>query len=634
MAQVTVQAPGIAESLYRMGYTDLVSVERGGKRPALLESGSWKGYSWNTEVDVLFAGRMDRDKSNIGIRASRFPGLDIDSDDEQLTNFVLGVAWQYLKAANAPVRRSTGNRALLMFRTEVPFKKKKLTITLPNGENHAVEMLADGQQYVIQGPHPSGSKYGFRDGSKLPLDPLDLPLVDEEMVDNFFLVLGELLAAQGISSTMATAPAGERQPIPDEISEGERSDQLIRLAGGMRRQNADYETILAALVSMNETRCFPPLDDEDVQGIARSAMRYDAEPDAIKPKATDVFQPVEVVEKPREKHEFVKTTGGEMPTMVVPEQMWLLDGMIPRSESSLLLAKPKVGKSTFARALAVAVATGQDFLGREVESGPVIYVMFPNEGSKREAKTEFGRLGLYDHELASNLHFWYDPPPDMTKDEMILDLAMDAAAIRPTLIVIDTLQGIVQAKDLNDYSGVHRALKPLGRIAQASGSHLMYLHHEPKGQRNEYADPIEAALGSTALGGSVDAAMRIVRDEEEHQTRYLAVRGREGIEFAPHVLGVDPDTHIPFLGAEATSHRNSGLQNEVLTAFREIQGEAKAGDIRAITGHKTKTVYEALKALVDQGAVIRTGNGSTTRYQLANPHDVFKPEEVEGPDAE
>ena len=41
---------------------------------------------------------------------------------------------------------------------------------------------------------------------------------------------------------------------------------------------------------------------------------------------------------------------------------------------SVFAAKPKVGKSTFARNLAMAVARGNPFLGRNTAKGPVVYL--------------------------------------------------------------------------------------------------------------------------------------------------------------------------------------------------------------------------------------------------------------------
>ena len=46
---------------------------------------------------------------------------------------------------------------------------------------------------------------------------------------------------------------------------------------------------------------------------------------------------------------------------------WLVDGLLPIGGLSLLVAKPKAGRSTLARNLVLAVAQGQDFLGKPIQ---------------------------------------------------------------------------------------------------------------------------------------------------------------------------------------------------------------------------------------------------------------------------
>jgi len=77
-----------------------------------------------------------------------------------------------------------------------------------------------------------------------------------------------------------------REPGSDDdaISEGRRHDDLLRMAGAMRRVGAEEREILAALRAANETRCKPPLDESEVAALARDvARRY--KPDAVEPPA-------------------------------------------------------------------------------------------------------------------------------------------------------------------------------------------------------------------------------------------------------------------------------------------------------------------------------------------------------------
>ncbi len=68
----------------------------------------------------------------------------------------------------------------------------------------------------------------------------------------------------------------KQQISPDQtIQSGGRNNRLTALAGAMRRQGADQETILTALIAENENHCSPPLPREEVKSIAQSVARYE-----------------------------------------------------------------------------------------------------------------------------------------------------------------------------------------------------------------------------------------------------------------------------------------------------------------------------------------------------------------------
>jgi putative DNA primase/helicase len=66
---------------------------------------------------------------------------------------------------------------------------------------------------------------------------------------------------------------------PGTIPEGARNQTLTSLAGTMRRRTFGYEAILQALLAENQERCEPPLQDEEVERIARSVARYEPAPE-------------------------------------------------------------------------------------------------------------------------------------------------------------------------------------------------------------------------------------------------------------------------------------------------------------------------------------------------------------------
>jgi len=78
------------------------------------------------------------------------PGLDIDSLNEHIVAKVKELAWEVL--GPAPVRIGKAPKTLLMYRTDEPVRRMR-SRSKARRETHLIEMLGDGQQYLIHGIH-------------------------------------------------------------------------------------------------------------------------------------------------------------------------------------------------------------------------------------------------------------------------------------------------------------------------------------------------------------------------------------------------------------------------------------------------------------------------------------------------
>jgi primase-like protein len=67
---------------------------------------------------------------------------------------------------------------------------------------------------------------------------------------------------------------GQRVVRAERIPKGERNGTLASMAGRMRRAGMSQPEIEAALLKMNESRCDPPLSQDEVLRIAQSISRY------------------------------------------------------------------------------------------------------------------------------------------------------------------------------------------------------------------------------------------------------------------------------------------------------------------------------------------------------------------------
>lgn len=625
---------GITTRLFDAGYTDLVSVmppdaeispnsridpSQRGKVPGKLGSRGWYGYKWDVDVGRDMAEAIDASGANVGIRGRNFPALDIDVENKALADLVTRLAT--VELGKAPERFSRPPRRLLMYRTDEPFKKRAAVISY-KGESHTVELLGDGQQYLIHGIHPSGARYRW-EGFKNDLE--DLTPITERDVDRFFEALAERLAPKGIEVEVIQPgrKAGGPDPVPDKIEAGARNATLTSIAGTFRARNLSRDVCLAALRDENERRCVPPLEDEEIQRIVESIYtNYAAGPSEHEIPADEEFEadPAATV-VPLGKARLIHAD--DLDKMPDREVRWVVDDLIPAHGLSLLVAKPKVGKSTLARALAVAVAAGRPFLDRDVAQGPVVYVLFKGEGLEDEIKREWRRLGRPD---GSPLYLL-----DATQVEgrqALATLAESVRNVQPRIVIVDTLQHIARVKDMNSYSEVHEKLIPIHRVAR--GAPIMLLHHSPKSEREDVAD---AALGSTALYGASEVMIRLRRDKKDPSIRYLDSQGRYG-ELEPHVLEIDPRTHEPRLVGKRTTLTHERIELDVLALVDDEGPIPQKAVFELVTG-KTDYIKSALRRLVQQGsirAVPDTGVRGRPLLYEATSTDEFTPEPAVPPE--
>jgi len=162
-----------------------------GKRPRITE--------WQTKLNVSPAeitswGRW----RGTGVLAGPTPGFDADIKDPEAAEAVEElIRKQFDGRGEILVRFGEAPKRLFPFRTETPFAKIRVEFKAPNGAEHAVEMLGDGQQFAVAGTHPDTKQpYSWHaDRTPWTVPRSELPEIDEAeartLVDNITEMLQE-----------------------------------------------------------------------------------------------------------------------------------------------------------------------------------------------------------------------------------------------------------------------------------------------------------------------------------------------------------------------------------------------------------------------------------------------------------
>lgn len=284
---------------------------------------------------------------------------------------------------------------------------------------------------------------------------------------------------------------------------------------------------------------------------------------------------------------------------------YLVEDRIPAGSVVLFVAPPKVGKSTAARALALAVARREPWLGWKTSFGSVWLLVF--EDKRSAVKAHFRRMGATGTE-----------PIRLFIDEAPADLMPKLQALaeqeRPDLIIVDTLARLIRAKDFNDYAEITQRFEPLLKLSRSTGATLLLLHH---GSAHAHRDGLDAVLGSTAISGSVDNILLLRRDG---QARIMSSVQRIGPDLEPTIITLDSESgRLERLGTKRDADDRE-LGERMLDALRAEPEPITEAQLQTRVEGRRVDQIRVLRRLLGIGQVERCGTGgrgNPYRYAVA-----------------
>ena len=550
----------------------------------------WQNFTV-TEADLskYFYGRQQNIGVLLGKASSDLTDVDLDCDE------ALMLAPYFLPATGAIFGRRTRPRSHWLYVSPIP---SKISFIDPIKGKRLVEVLTNGQQAIFPGSaHKDTGELveWFKDGDPAHVTEPDL-----------------LRAVKRLGAATLLAHNWPR--------EGSRQDAALALAGGLLRAGRpEHETrhfieAVCEAAGDEETRervkavCYtlrklesgahatgwPTLAEIVDKRIVNRACEW-LEIQSHAPSRRDAQGP-EVnapdnggaSQKPRPR--FTLTALSDLLSEPEEDVAYVWDRTLPAGGTSICAAKPKVGKSTLARNLAVAVTRGEPFFGRATAKGKVIYLCL--EEKRAEVAAHFRRMGAQDSDIL--IHTGRAPDDALTALREAID------EHNPLLVIVDPLSRFVRVRDFNDYAEITRGMEPMIDTARLTGCHILSVHHCGKGER----EGGDALLGSTALFGAVDTALLMKRRE---QTRTLYTQQRYGEDMPETVAHLDAETGIVTAGGDLAALQLEERKQAVLEAIGDES--LTESDIRERVGGNQTVTAKAIRALADGGPLTRIGTG-------------------------
>ncbi|VDO06497.1 unnamed protein product [Brugia timori] len=155
----------------------------------------------------------------ICVQTREVRALDIDVPDAALA----GVICEFIAEQGLPElpvrRRDNSGKCLLAFRLAGEFAKRKMVV-----DGGIIEFLANGQQFIAVGTHPSGARYAWQGGL-----PWEIPELTEDQFDTLWSALAERFATEEVRSAGAVVPRkrGDNVQVADPVAAYLEENDLV-----------------------------------------------------------------------------------------------------------------------------------------------------------------------------------------------------------------------------------------------------------------------------------------------------------------------------------------------------------------------------------------------------------------------
>ena len=307
----------------------------------------------------------------------------------------------------------------------------------------------------------------------------------------------------------------------------------------------------------------------------------------------------------------------------------IVDGILREQDLAVLYGPPGVGKSFVAMSMALSVANGCEWMGREVAApGQVIYMA--GEGvygiGKRVMAWAGGKISTRSMLWS---HWWqindFVPLLDPSAFRALME-SIDGSGVRPRLIVIDTLARAMTGGDENSAKDMGLFVMRCSALRDHTGAAVLLVHHtRGDGERER---------GSSALRGAADVMMSLVPDDDIGGVSLKVDKTKD--DEPPDPIAIDLQridmghdaAGKPIVSLRAAKHSgevNKDAQGGRPLAILSVLRDQPAGvpfvtftDIVHATKIPKSSISRIIKDLEAQGLVVTQMSGQSKRVRLLN----------------
>ena len=313
-----------------------------------------------------------------------------------------------------------------------------------------------------------------------------------------------------------------------------------------------------------------------------------------------------------------------------PPPAWLIKRVLPDTPINMIYGPSGAGKSFVAFDMAQCIVRGIPWRGQRVKQGNVCWFAAEAEGSMRNRGVAYRMHNGLD---AMPGFFVLGAGPNLRDRDTMRALAESAAALKPVLVIIDTLAAASGGANENSGEDMGPVMDNCALVAQITGASVLLIHHSGK-------DESKGSRGWSGIKARLDAQIEVRKREPGDEREIIIDKMRDGQEGDTRVfvlrvidLGVDDDgDKITSVVCEHVEQSESPVPNvrtgqgkwhkairEALCAAPTMELESEALILAAIervpeperTQYPRKRVVTTLHEMVDLGELRAPGLAGT-----------------------
>lgn len=514
--------------------------------------------------------------------------IDVDTEDPELSRKI----YEYLESWGLPCRaRENSPKFLLAF--TLPGQHQKRTIKL--GTAGIIEFLANGQQFIAAGTHPSGVRYQWAGGL-----PEEIPPVSAVEFELIWKGLSDVFGiGEATGATRTSEPRRDAAQTPDTVdpvlthleqagqvlSIGKEGEAFITCPFNAEHTTEDGGTGTVYYPAGSRgyeqghfkclhAHCEGRSDAAFLEGVKYGGVWFEALPIEPMSATSESATPT--------RFPFINA----LDYSLRPPPVWIIKHVLPRAELAVLFGASGAAKTFIAIDMAMSIARGIAWNRKKTVKGRCAYVCAEGSGGMRNRI-----LAYAAHHICklNGIELVITPTsPSLIDKNQVNDLINSLQSHgKFDVVFIDTFARSISGGDENSGETVGAALANCKRIHTVTGALVALVHHTGK-------DISKGARGWSGLKAAADCEIEMSNDEGVRSMRISKQKDEDdGVEWGVNLIkipiGEDEDGEIiSSCVVEYTSNIVRKIkpkargENEraVLKAFDELGGvQASTEDI-------------------------------------------------------